>query len=345
MHIAVDAMGGDHAPDVVIDGAVQALAAHDGLEITLYGPAAAVRAALARHAAAHAGGAHAPNDLPLHVADAPDVVSMAEAPVAAVKRKPHSSIHRGLKACKAGDADAFVSAGNTGAVMAASLFILGRTKGVERPAMMSFFPTTQGRAQVIDVGTNVDCKPEHLAQFARMATVYARRVLGHAAPSVGLVNIGEEPGKGNEQVKAAHDLLAADADLHFVGNVEGGDLLHHPADILVFDGFVGNVLLKFGESMTTVLTDMARTEMERQGLSPDEQRLVAGVLGNVRKGFDPEENGGAPLLGVQGHVLIGHGSSSARALCQLIRAAARLAQQDVASALARSFAPTANDAA
>jgi glycerol-3-phosphate acyltransferase PlsX len=333
MQIAVDAMGGDHAPGVVVEGAARAVRHLDGVQVTLFGPEAEVRAALA-----DAGLAEAVAAGDLAVADAPDVIGMAEAPAAAVKRKRHSSIHRGLAACNTGAAHAFVSAGNTGAVMAASMFVLGRVAGVERPALCGFFPTVEGRALVVDIGTNVDCKPEHLAQFARMASVYAQRVLGLEAPSVGLVNIGEEPGKGNEQVKATYELLEAEPTVHFAGNVEGGDLLHHPADILLFDGFVGNILLKFGESMTTVLREMTQREMERQGLTPDERRLVAGVLGEVRKGFDAEEGGGAPLLGVAGHVLIGHGGSSAQAIAQLIAAAVRVARQDVAGALADAFA-------
>jgi glycerol-3-phosphate acyltransferase PlsX len=262
---------------------------------------------------------------------------MGEAPSTAVKQKTNSSIHRGLAAHHDGHADAFVSAGNTGAIMGASMFILQRIPGVERPSITGFFPTLKGSSVVLDIGSNVDCKPDHLLQFARMGTVYARQILKNETPSVGLLNIGEEPGKGNEQVKQAYDLLRDADDLNFAGNVEGGDLLFYAADIIICDGFVGNALLKFGESMTTVLSEMTEQEMDRQDLAPDERELVASVLGEVQKGFDPESQGGAPLLGVNGNVLVGHGSSSPGVIAQMIHAAATLATEDVVRALEDVF--------
>jgi glycerol-3-phosphate acyltransferase PlsX len=190
---------------------------------------------------------------------------------------------------------------------------------------------------VLDIGSNVDCKPSHLVQFARMGTIYARQALGNDDPTVGLINIGEEPGKGNELVKEAHKRLQNTEGIHFTGNVEGGDLLLYAADILICDGFVGNVLLKFGESMTTVLSEMTEQEMDRQGLSPDEQSLVSGVLGEVSKHFDPESLGGAPLLGVDGNVLIGHGSSSPDVIEQMIHTAASLSRTETVPAIASAF--------
>lgn len=330
MRIAVDAMGGDNAPEAVIEGTLSAVRAAEGdLHVALFGPEDRVHDLLE----AHDGSA----DLPIQVVDAPDVIGMGESPASAVKRKQQSSIHLGLGAHKAGKVDAFVSAGNTGAVMAASIFTLGRISGVERPSIVGYFPTLRGSSIVVDIGTNVDCKPEHLVQFARMATVYTRHVLKIDEPSVGLLNIGEEPGKGNEQVKAAYDLLSETDDVHFKGNVEGGDLLTYASDIIVCDGFVGNILLKFGESMTTVLSKMTQQEMERQSLAPEEQKLVAGVLGEVRKGFDADERGGAPLLGVNGTVVIGHGRSNAAAVTQMIHTAADMVRKDVVSALTKAF--------
>lgn len=335
MNIAVDAMGGDHAPSVVVEGAVRAVESASGdIAVVLFGPEDRV------HAEMDDQGVDA--SLPIRVVDAPDIVEMGESPSSAVKNKRNSSIHRGLGALKEGQVDAFASAGNTGAVMAASMFILGRIHNVERPAIVGFFPTTEGASVVIDIGTNVDCKPEHLRQFAKMATVYSRTILKWDNPSVGLVNIGEEPGKGNEQVKATYELLQQADGINFRGNIEGGDLLHHAADIILCDGFVGNTLLKFGESMTTVLSEMTQQEMQRQNLSPDEQKLVARVLGNVRKGFDAEERGGAPLLGVNGHVFIGHGRSSARAISQMIQSAAEAAREDVVSQIVSVFATSAS---
>lgn len=332
--IAVDAMGGDDAPEAAVTGALSALEhAEEGLSILLVGPEARVQDVL------DAQGESV--DRRLQILDAPDVIEMGDAPATAVKQKTDSSIHRGLAAHHDGHADAFVSAGNTGAIMGAAMFILGRIAGVERPSITGFFPTLRGTSIVLDVGSNVDCKPKHLVQFARLGTVYARQVQKKAEPSVGLLNIGEEPGKGNEQVKEAHERLRQADDIHFKGNVEGNDLLFYASDIIICDGFVGNVLLKFGESMTTVLTEMTEQEMERQGLSSADRSTVRGVLGEVRKGFDAETRGGVPLLGVDGNVLVGHGRSGPSAIKQMIHSAADLASENVVEAIEDTFQPEA----
>jgi len=332
--IAVDAMGGDEAPEAVVQAVIQAVRNTEGEpNVMLVGPEERIRGLLEAHP-------EAPMER-IDLLDAPDVIGMGEAPAAAVKQKTSSSIHRGLAAHHDGKADAFVSAGNTGAIMGAAMFILGRIPGVERPSIAGFFPNLKGSSVVLDIGSNVDCKPEHLVQFARMGTIYARTVLNNDDPTVGLINIGEEPGKGNEQVKQAHELLQAEEDVHFIGNVEGGDLLLYAADILICDGFVGNVLLKFGERMTTVLSEMTEQEMDRQDLSPDERTLVTGVLDEVRKGFDPESLGGAPLLGVDGNVLIGHGRSSPDVIEQMIHTASDLASVNVVETMKTAFAAEA----
>lgn len=329
IRIAVDAMGGDNAPAMVVEGAALAARAHaDRLQVLLVGQADAVRTELDQQGAA---------DLPIQVVDAPEVIGMSEAPAAAVKTKQRSSIHVGLGAHKQGAADAFVSAGNTGAVMAASLFILGRLPGVARPAVIGFFPTTQGYSIVLDIGTNVDCKPEHLVQFARMGVIYARHVARRENPSVGLVNVGEEPGKGNEQARKAYELLQAEQGLNFRGNIEGRDILHHAADVVVCDGFVGNVMLKLGESVATALVEMVGAEMASQRLSEAEQALVARVLGGVKRRFDYEEYGGATLLGVDGNVLIGHGGSTPQAVKRMIETAADVVEQGVRESIASAF--------
>lgn len=337
--IAVDAMGGDQAPSVVVEGAVEAAQRAEGdLVLLLFGPEAQVEQALEEH-----GGAA--GELPIQVVDAPEVIGMGEAPAAAVKRKQRSSIHLGLGACKKGQADAFASAGNTGAVMAASLFILGRLPEVDRPAVIGIIPTLEGRSLLLDVGTNVDCRPAHLAQFARMGSVYVERVWERKNPTTALLNVGEEPGKGNEQVKAAYKLLDQMPDLHFVGNVEGRDLFIHAADVVVCDGFVGNIILKFGESMaTTMLSKMVQRELKRQGVSPKEKSVVQSVLRGVQKPFDYEARGGVPLLGVGGNVLIGHGSSSARAIERMILAAGKVAEENVAASIAAAFEDAPEDA-
>ena len=329
IRIALDAMGGDDAPAAVIDGVVAALReTGDRAQVLLVGPEATVRAELDRHDA---------DGLPLDVLDAPEVIGMDEAPAAALKQKTRSSIHVGMGAHKAGRVDAFASAGNTGAVMAAALFILGRMEGVARPSLPGYFPTTEGLCIVMDVGANVDCKPEHLVQFARMGSVYVERVMRRAQPSVGLLNVGEEPGKGNEAVKATFKELEEAADLNFRGNVEGRDVLEHAADVVVCDGFVGNILLKFGESLTTAVARMIGAEMHRQQLSADEQALVGRVLGGVQRRFDYETYGGAPLLGVNGTVVIGHGSSSARAFKQMVLSTIDLVERDVTGSIASAL--------
>lgn len=330
IRIAVDAMGGDHAPAVVVEGVVQAVeAASAPMEVLLASPPAEVAPLL--EALAPAVRAR------IEVLPAGSVIAMGEAPASAVKGKPDSSIHVGLQAVKSGRADAFVSAGNTGAVMAVALLLLGRLPGVARPTLVGFFPTTKGACLVLDVGSNVDCRPEHLVQFGQMGSIYARAVMGFEAPSVALMNIGEEPGKGNEQVKAAHALMQQAAGLHFVGNIEGRDLFHHGADVVICDGFVGNVMLKLGESMATVLPVLVQQEMSRLGLDGPSQQLVGRVLQGVRKRFDYTEYGGAPLLGIDGTVLIGHGSSNARAVARLVEVAAEVVQQQVTETIAQDL--------
>jgi glycerol-3-phosphate acyltransferase PlsX len=330
--VAVDAMGGDQAPAVIVEGAVRAVrGAPERVHVVLFGQEGAVGAALARHDAA---------GLPVEVAHAPEVIGMAEAPAAALKAKPHSSIHLGLRAQKAGAVDAFASAGSTGAVMAAALFILGRLPGVLRPTIPGYFPTPEGTSLVLDVGANIDCKPEHLVQFAQMGRVFASRVFGVEAPSVGLLNVGEEKGKGTEVVKEAYaqlEALGGAGRLNFVGNVEGRDLFHHRTDVAVCDGFVGNLLLKLGESFATVLPQLIRREIGRQGLNGDAADAVARVLREAMRPFDYEVYGGVPLLGVDGVVLIGHGGSSARAIEQMILRAVEMVEQGITEKIAEAL--------
>lgn len=327
--IAVDAMGGDHAPVAVVQGVIKA-AAHFGeqVHIILVGQEAVLTEAL--QAVAYAE----PN---ISVFHAPEAIGMGESPAVAIKTKTKSSIHIGLGLHKAGKADVFVSAGNTGAVMGASLFILGRLPNVLRPSVLSFFPTTSGWCCVVDAGTNVDCKPEHLVQFAQMGSIYAHSVRKVENPVVGLMNIGEEPGKGNELVKAAYELLTQTPNINFRGNIEGRDLLHHGADVVVCDGFLGNVILKVGEGVATALKELVVAEMQRQNLTPEQQALVGKVIHGVSSPFDYQETGAAPLLGCQGNVLIMHGSSKARAFEQAIYRAVELAQQNVPDEISAAF--------
>lgn len=332
LRVALDAVGGDHAPDVVVDGAIAA-ARHDGIEVVLVGPKSMVERSMARHADDLTG---------ITVVDAPDVIGMTESPSTALRQKPRSSLHVGATLLSTGKVDAFASAGNTGATMAIAYHVLGRIEGVARPSVTGTFPSTKGPVVVLDVGTNVDCKAEHLRQFAVMGSTYAQLIYGIARPTVGLLNVGEEPGKGNALAREAFAVLKSEPSIHFVGNIEGRDVLAHAADVVVCDGFVGNVILKLGESVASTLPTLIGAEVARLRLSPSDQKTVATVLEGVRRHFDYEARGGAPLLGVKGNVVIGHGGSTAVAIENMVLAAANLAKQDVQGALANAFAEKQN---
>ncbi len=324
-------MGGDHAPGVVIEGALRAVCESEGrLHVLLYGPEDVLRLALKAY----------PESPHISVVHAPQVIGMGDSPVAAVRAKPRSSIHCGLMGHKEGRADAFLSAGNTGATVAASLFVLGRLPGVFRPSLPSCYPTTEGACTILDVGSNMDSKPEHLLQFAKMGSAYARIISDIAKPRIGLLSVGEEPGKGNELVRTTHELLVNAIDLNFIGNVEGRDILHHRADVVVCDGFVGNVVLKLGESITTALPSMIGQELQRLTTELSVMQTIEQMFTGLKRRFDPEEyGGGSPLLGVEGEVFILHGSSSARAIERCLLMAARAAKLDLTGAIRRALSP------
>ena len=333
VRVAVDAMGGDHAPSVVIEGVLGALQeAGDRLTVLLVGRTDEVRAELDRLGAGESER--------LRIVDAPQAIGMGESPTVALKSKPQSSIHVGVGAVKKGKADAFASAGNTGAVMAAALFGLGRLPGVLRPALPGYLPTPTGTCVLLDVGANVEVRPEHLVQFARMGAVFGEFFLQKERPTVGLVNVGEEPGKGTDTVKEAHATLATMGErgaLNFVGNVEGRDILQHGADVCVCDGFVGNVVLKLAESVATILPAMVRAEIGRQELAAEQAGMVGGVLKGMLAPFDYQAFGGVPMLGIDGIVVIGHGGSSARAVKQMVLGSAGLVEQNLTTRIARAL--------
>ncbi len=328
IRVAVDAMGGDDAPAVVIEGALRAARhAKEPLRILLHGPRARLETALGSSC-----------DPAIEIVDAPEVIGMAEAPVAAARAKPHSSIHLGLKGHREGRSDAFLSAGNTGALVAASLFVLGRLPQVMRPSIPAYYPTTKGICLILDVGSNMDSKPEHLLQFAQMGSAYSRCLLGVEDPAVGLLSVGEEPGKGNDLVKGAHLLLRDAENFRFVGNVEGHDIMHHGADVVVCDGFVGNVVLKLGESLMTALPKLILQEFGTQNLDPDLMDAFRQVCTGLHERFNPEDyGGGSPLLGVNGAVFVLHGRSSARAVERCILMAARAVRLELTAAIARAL--------
>jgi glycerol-3-phosphate acyltransferase PlsX len=324
MRIALDAMGGDAAPAVPVAGAAEALAdLPPSAEILLVGRTAAVEAEIARLGV---------SDARLQVVEAPDVVGMAEKPLAAVRGKPQSSIGVGLRLQREGRAHAFISAGNTGAVMAASTLMLGLHAGVDRPAIGGVFPTAAEPVLVLDIGANVDCSPRELRGFAHVGAVYARDVMGREQPAVGLLSIGEEPEKGNAAVKEAHELLRGERHaFRFLGNVEGHDILRGSMDVVVCDGFVGNAVLKFYEEIAHLFVTLLKREMEPAVLQSDGMRRIGARL-------DYSTYGGAPLLGVRGVTIICHGRSPARAIRNAIGVARRAAENHLSQHIGADLA-------
>ena len=311
IRVALDAMGGDRGPEVNIEGAVTAARQH-GATVILVG----VEDELQRHLRQHDT-----RGLPLTVRHAPEVVEMGESPMAALRRKKHSSIRIGLELVKRGEADAFVSAGNTGAVMATALVVLGPLPGVERPAIAVVVPTLTGRAVLLDVGANVDCKARHLVQFAIMGNVYARDFLGLARPRVGLLSIGEEESKGNELTREAFKELEDEASLNFIGNVEGRDVFNGTSDVIVCDGFTGNVALKISESVLETMFHLLREEIGKDLRGRAGSLLLLPAFKRFKRRVDPSEYGGAPLLGVNGVCVISHGRSTGKAIKNAVRVA------------------------
>ena len=325
--VALDAMGGDHAPAATVQGAVEAVRQH-GLQVLLVGREAALRRQLS-----HLGGA--PHGL--HVVDAPEVVAMDDAPTAPVRNKRESSMAEAARLVRDGRACAFVTAGNSGAAMVAAKVIIGTIDGVERPALAAPVPGLERQALVIDAGANVDCKPHHLEQFAVMGHFYSQAVLGVAAPRVGLLSIGEEEGKGDRVTVEAHRLLS-DAGLNFVGNVEGRDVYAGTVDVVVCDGFVGNVVLKVSEGLGEMIYALLRREARSSTMSAIGLLLAKRALAALRKKSDYAEYGGAPLLGVRGACLVGHGRSSPKAIRNAIRVAHSYATHGVVSHIGRKVA-------
>ncbi len=325
MRIVVDAMGGDHAPAIVVDGAVQA--ARDlGLEIVLVGQRPAMEAELAKHDWA---------GLPLTLRHASGVIAMDEHnPAAAVKAQRDSSMVVGMEIVKAHEGDAFVTAGHSGAALAAALFRLGRIRGIRRPALSTIFPsqTPQGHCFILDIGANVECKPEYLLQFAMMGSVYAERVLDVPYPRVAIVSNGEEEGKGNQLVQDTVPLLKA-STLNFVGNAEGKDIPRGIADVVVTDGFTGNVIIKLSEGVSKLLMEIIKEEITSSNVSKVGGLLARPAFDAVRRRLDYREYGGAPLLGIDGVVIVGHGRSDAWAMRNAIRMAAQTVENGILDAI------------
>jgi len=310
--IAVDAMGGDNAPEEVVKGA--ALAAEEmGIHILLVGRQEAIEAELAK--------VNAPAGA-ISILHAPDVIDTHEVPTIAIRRKKESSLMVGLKAVKEGQAAAFVSAGSTGALLAAATVVIGRAEGVERPALGALLPLRDGFTFLIDCGANVDCKPVYLTQFAQMGSTYMTKARGIKNPRIGLVNIGAEQEKGNALVKETYNLLQEAAErneINFIGNIEARDIPLSAADVVVCDGFVGNVILKYTEGLAKGLMGMVKDELMADPVSKAGALLAKGAFNRLKKRLDYDEIGGAPFLGLKSLVVKAHGSSNAKAICGAIR--------------------------
>ncbi len=321
--IALDAMGGDRGPVANLEGALLAVADQPNLRIKLVGRSNELEKAL--------GKSFLPEEI--EIVHAEDALGMDEQPTLALRR-PNCSIMKAVDLVLDKQAQGFVSMGNTGGVVATSLVRLGKVEGVERPALMTLFPTLEGfPTMVLDIGANSDCRPEHLLSFAEMGSLYAVEVLDRKRPTVGLLSIGEEPTKGSALVKAAHELLR-NSDLNFVGNVEGSDMLHGEVDIVVTDGFTGNILLKFAEGSIGLFKRIAKKGRRKNLFSLAGGVLMSGGFKKVMKEFDYAEYGGAPLLGVDGNVIIGHGKSTPLAISNAISLAFVMASAQIDTKIA-----------
>ena len=326
--IALDAMGSDRAPRPEVEGAIQA-ARHYGARVLLVGRDTTIQAELDRHPAV-AG-------LPIEIVHASEVVSMDDKAAQAVRHKRDSSMRVGLRLVRDGGADGFVTAGNTGAAMATAKVVLGALPGVDRPALAAVFPTALGTAAILlDVGANVDCKPENLEQFAVMGEIYFRSIFGTRRPRVGLLSIGEEETKGTELTREAFQLLKQ-LPLYFVGNVEGRDLYNGQVDVIVADGFVGNVALKISEGVASLVRYTLKESLKATITRQVGYLLSRSAFADFKKRLDHTEYGGAPLLGVKGVCIITHGSSNANAIKNAIRVAAEFAERGINDKIAKGL--------
>jgi glycerol-3-phosphate acyltransferase PlsX len=320
MKIAVDAMGGDYAPAAIVEGAVQAAKVANGrYQIVLVGDKGQIERELERLNE---------SNLDIEIVHASEVIAMDESPTEAIKKKKDSSMAVAARLHKTGEVQAVVSAGNTGAFMASSLLNLGRLKGVNRPGLGSFIPNEKGMSVVIDVGANAECKPINLLQFGIMGAQYVRHIFDKENPRVGLLSNGEEESKGNALTKEAHQLLKK-SNLNFIGNVEGRDILKGTAEVVVCDGFVGNIVLKFAESIVGMLKNTIKKSVGKNILSNVGAFLMRPAFRQLAKIMDYQEYGGVPLLGVNGVCIVCHGSSSPKAIRNAVREAEKMVRLNV----------------
>jgi glycerol-3-phosphate acyltransferase PlsX len=326
MRVAVDAMGGDNAPAVEVEGAIAAVKEH-GVPVILVGDSERLQRELARHNC---------KALDITVHHASEVVGMHDSAADAIRKKRDSSIRVAFDLVNNGEAHAVVSAGNSGATMAAGMFVLKRLAGIERPAIAQVFPTLMGQTLVLDIGGNVDCKPVHLVQFAIMGEVYARHIMGAAKPRIGLLSNGEEESKGNDLTRETNSLLKK-ISLDYVGYIEGRDIFNGVVDVVVCDGFVGNVVLKLSEGLVETVGKMLKYEIEQSMLAKAGYLLARSAFARFKKKVDYAEYGGAPLLGINGVGMISHGGSTPKAIKNAIRFAHDYALKGVNQKLAEKL--------
>ena len=326
MNIYVDAMGGDNAPQAIVEGSVDAVKEY-GISLTLVGQQAAIEKELEKYTVPEGA---------IDIINADSVIGFDEEPVMAIRKKTDSSLVVALEAMKDQEDAVLISAGSTGAIMAGGLFKLGRIKGIKRPALAVAIPKGDKVSILIDAGANADCKAEYLPQFGLLGTIYCESVMGMDNPSVGIVNIGTEEEKGSMMVKEAHQLLK-ESDLNFVGNVEARDIPTTKADILVTDGFTGNVILKLIEGLASYLMSGIKTAIMGSAKGKIGGALIKGDLRNFKKAFSSDEVGGAPFLGVRGGLIKAHGSSNAFAIKNAIRQAIRFSEGDVVGRITRAL--------
>jgi phosphate acyltransferase len=322
--IALDAMGGDFAPNPIVAGAIKAQSELD-VEVILVGEPDRIQACLKEQGATQK----------FEIVAAEGTIEMDEEPLSALRRKPNASINQAMKLVKEGRADAVVSAGHSGAAMAAALLRVGRLRGIERPAIAAIFPTIvpDKSVLILDVGANVDCKPKYLEQFAVMGSIYSQYVSGVENPQVGLLNIGEEKSKGNDLAVSVYTSLSKSTEICFAGNAEGRDVLSGDFDVIVCDGFVGNILLKFAEAVGSIVVQMLKEELPRGTRGKVGATILKPNLQRLKQRIDAAEHGGALLLGVNGVCIISHGSSDAVEISNAIRAAMGAIENQVLSHL------------
>ncbi len=325
--VAVDAMGGDNAPVEVVKGTIDAIADNRNIKIYLVGHNISINDELSKYTY---------NKEQIEVVDAKEIIDPCESPVMAIRRKKESSIVKGLQLVKEKKANAFVSAGSTGAILAGGTFIVGRIKGIERPALAPFIPHKNGVSLLIDCGANVDSKASYLVQFAKMGSIYYENVLGVKNPRVALINIGEEESKGNNLVKEAYALLKQE-DINFVGNIEAREISSGKADVLVCDAFIGNIILKYTEGFGLTLLGMLKDAFLQDTRSKLGALLLKPALKKFKKKLDYTEYGGAPLLGLEGLVVKTHGSSDAKAIKNTIIQCKTFAEQNINHKIKQKF--------